>query len=100
MTELEQSFDAKIRAALPECHRLGYHPHDFEGMLANSTAVKLAERLVKSGELQTGLKKLAQLDRLDLSVESIMLEPEFEALFKSSVRDAARWRLEQVRAEK
>lgn len=97
MTELEQSFDAKIRDALRECYRLGYYPHDFEGMLANSTAVKLAERLVKSGELQTGLKRLAQMGRIDLSVESIMLEPEFEALFKSSVRDAARWRLELIR---
>lgn len=100
MTELEQSFDARVRAALLECHRLGYHPHDFEGMLASSTAVKLAERLVTSGELQTGLKRLAQMGHLNLSVEAIMLEPEFEALFKSPVRDAARWRLDQVRAAK
>ena len=100
MTELEKSFDAKVRAALLECHRIGYHPHDFEGMLANTTAAKLAEKLVISGELQTGFKRLAQMGRLDLSVEAIMLGPEYESLFTSPVRAAARWRLDQLGAVK
>lgn len=98
MTELEQSFDTRVRAALVECHRLGYHPHDFKKMLDNSTAVQLAERLVKSSELQTGLKRLARMGHLDLSVEAVMLEPEFEALFNPQVRAAAHWRLNQARA--
>lgn len=98
MSQLEQDFEAKVRDALLECHRLGYHPSDFEGMLANASAAHVAEKLVASGELQTGLKKLAQMGRLDLSVEFIMLEPQFESLFKKPLREAAQWRLDQVKS--
>lgn len=97
MSELEQSFEAKIRAALSECHRLGYHPSDFEGMLANATAARVAEKLVTSGELQAGLKRLAQMGRFDLSVESIMLEAQFASLFSNQHLAAAQWRLNQVK---
>lgn len=97
MSQLEQSFEAKVRAALLECHRLGYHPHDFEVMLANASAARVAEKLVTSGELQSGLKRLAQMERLDLSVESIMLKAEFEPLFTKEHRAAAQWRLNQVK---
>ncbi len=96
MSGLENIFEARIREALIECHELGYHPHDFEGMLANASAARVAIKLVTSGELQSGLKKLSQMGRLDLSVESIILETQFESLFKTPIRDAARWRLDQV----
>lgn len=98
MSPLEQSFEARVRAAVQECHRIGYHPSDFEAMLANASAARVAERLVTSGDLQTGLRRLAKMGRLELSVESIMLEPEFQDLFKSAdIRAAAQWRLDQVR---
>jgi len=98
MSQLEQDFAARIRVAVLECRRLGYNPNDFEGMLAGASAARVAEKLVVSGDLQTGLKRLAQMGRLDLSVEAIMLEPPFEMLFAKPLRDAARWRLDQVKA--
>lgn len=98
MSDLEQDFDERIREALLECHRLGYHPSDFEGMLRNASATRVAKKLVTSAELQAGLKRLAQMRRLDLSVESIMLGAKFEALFAKPLRDAARWRLDQARS--
>jgi hypothetical protein len=52
MSQLEQDFEARVRVALLECHRLGYHPSDFEGMLANANAAYVAEKLVVSSELQ------------------------------------------------
>lgn len=97
MNALEQRFEARVRSAILECHGLGYHPADFEGMLRNDTATRVAQRLVQSGELQSGLRRLAQMGRLDLAIESIMLDPEFESLFAERLREAARWRLEQVR---
>ena len=96
MSQLETKFEARIQEALVECHRLGYHPSDFEGMLSSASATRVAKKLVTSGELQSGLKKLAQLGRLDLSVESIMLEPQFRTLFAKQLRDAAQWRLNQI----
>ena len=97
MSQLEQDFDARIRAAIIECHRLRYYPSDFEEMLRCATAIRVAEKLVTSGELQSGLKRLAQLNRLDLSIEFIMLETQFQPLFKEPVLEAAQWRLDQVR---
>lgn len=94
--QIERDFEVRVRAALSECHRLGYHPRDFEEMLNNTSAVRLAERLVISGNLQSGLRRLAQMGRLDLSVESIMLEVQFEPLFDKKFRDAAQWHLDQV----
>ncbi len=96
MIHLEQSFQARIRAALLECHRIGYHPSDFESMLDSSPAVRVARNLVMSGNLQSGLKRLAQMGRLDLSIESIVLEEEFQPLFSLAHRAAAQWRLNQV----
>ena len=96
MNFLEQDFERRVRSALSECHQLGYHPRDFEGMLSNSSAVLVTRRLVTSGNIQAGLNRLAEMGRLDLSVESIMLETVFESLFEKPLRDAAQWRLNQV----
>lgn len=96
MSELEQAFEGRIRAAVFECHSLGYHPSDFEGMLANATAVQVAEKLVMGGDIQSGFKRIARMGRIDLSVESIMLEPQFAHLFRPAVIEAARWRLGQA----
>jgi hypothetical protein len=98
MSSLEEEFEARVRSSLAECHRLGYHATDFERMLETSTAKSLAERFVTSGEIQSGLKRVAALGRPDLAIESIMLEPAFEGLFKPELRAAARWRLDQAKA--
>lgn len=94
--QLKADFLASLRAADIECHRLDYHPTRFEQMLQGEPAVDLAKRLVTSGELHDGLKTLARLKRLDLSLESIMLEDRFRPLFSSEHLEAARWRLAQV----
>lgn len=96
MSNLAQEFAARLHAAILECHRLKYHPTRFEQMLQSSDAVTLAKKLVASGELQDGLKKLKGMGRLDLSMEEIMLEPKFAPLFAKQELDAARWRLSQL----
>ncbi|MCC6208979.1 MAG: hypothetical protein IT488_12630 [Gammaproteobacteria bacterium] len=96
MSNLAQEFAARLYTAILECHRLKYHPTRFEQMLQSSDAVTLAKKLVTSGELQDGLKKLKGMDRLDLSMEEIMLESRFAQLFTRAELDAARWRLSQL----
>ena len=93
---LQEQFEARVRAAVQECHSLGYHPTRFEQMLDQADAVSLAKRMVVSGELQSGLKKLKEMNRIDLSVESIMLEPQFCDLFTRQEIQAADWRLKQL----
>ena len=66
-------------------------------MVAASGAKAVAKQLVKSGDLQDGLKRLQKLGRLDLAMESIMLEAKFRPLFNAGELEAAKWRLEQVK---
>ena len=93
---LESEFTARVREALAEAHDLHYYPTRFEQMLAELGAVKLAKKLVVSGELQDGLKKMAKLGRKDLALEAIVLEPRFASLFSKDEKQAAEWRLLQV----
>ena len=65
---------------------------------SSPSAVTLAKKLAVSSELQDGLKRIAKLGRLELSMESIMLEEKFKPLFSDQVLQAAQWRLDTVRA--
>jgi uncharacterized protein YktB (UPF0637 family) len=96
MTKLDELFEARVRSAVAKCRELGYNPNDFQQMLDSSNAVTLAQKLVTSGNIQSGLKKLSSLGKPELSIESIMLEPEFHPLFSQQILAAARWRLDQV----
>lgn len=96
MSTLETEFERSVRSAVEECKTLGYYAHDFETMLQASSAVRVAERFVASGNIQSGLKRLHGMGRTDLAIESIMLEQRFQPLFKNQALEAARWRLDHV----
>jgi hypothetical protein len=96
--QLSGEFADRLREAIDLCRGLGYSPSRFEQMLSSSgSAVSLARKLVISSELQDGLKRIAKLGRLELSMESIMLEEKFKPLFPDQVLEAAKWRLDSVR---
>jgi len=60
------------------------------------SGLEIAKRiLLKTGQ-QTGLLRLWQQDRLDLSVEALALRPEFTTLFTSEELEAARERLSDL----
>ena len=94
--DLEQAFSARIHESIQETRALNYFPTRFEHMLAEQSAVSLAKKLVKSGELQDGLKAVVKLGRKDLTMEAIMMEPAFEKLFSKAELQAAEWRLSQA----
>ena len=92
-----KAFSRRVWEAIKESKELGYHPTYFIQMLENSDPVSVAKMLVKSGEIQEGLKRLSELGRCDLSIESIMLETEFDTLFSQEEKKAAKWRLSQLK---
>lgn len=92
----ELKFTKALRTACAESERIGYNPHEFAAMLDMYGGVRTAEKLVRSGSPQTGLKKLAGLGRLDLALETVMLSDEFAHLFSKSDLDAAEWKLRMV----
>lgn len=94
--KLESEFSARLRDSIRQSHDLGYHPTRFEQMLDEQGALGLARKLIKSGEIQDGFKAVVKLGRKDLTMESIMLEPNFQSLFSAGELEAATWRLSQV----
>ena len=101
---MNEKLRAKFAAAVDECveqsiHKFDYTPRYFIDMLASSHAAEVANRLVESGELQTGFRKLVGYgDKGEsLTIEAVMLRPEFQALFSKGNLEAAKWRLEQAR---
>ncbi|QDQ87679.1 hypothetical protein FMZ60_08810 [Alcaligenaceae bacterium SJ-26] len=90
------SFYQKINAAIEESINLGYNPIAIRTMLSSSDAVSVAKKLVTSGEIQSGLKHWARKGRRDLTMEGIMLLPEFSSLFSQAELNAALWRIGQA----
>lgn len=92
-------FEAAVRKAIRECYEIGYIPSRFEQMLEEKHSVEVAIGLVKSGDLQYGIKQLTKLKRQDLTIEAIMLEDRFHELFHEELRKTARWRLDAAKKE-
>lgn len=94
MEDLRQKFERAIDEAIYECHLIKYNPSVWEGMNRKHGPVEAAVRLVTSGDFQAGLKRLLGEGRPELTVESHVLQPRFEPLFKREIRELAQWRLD------
>jgi hypothetical protein len=92
VSDLEAFIDESIRVS----RQHHYYPTVFQGMRARHGTVAAIEKLVLSGEIQSGFKKLKDLGLLDWTIEAAVLR--FPGEFHNrEVHEAARWRLEQAR---
>jgi hypothetical protein len=89
---LEAQFEERLWDSIRKSIALGYNPTRFTDMLKTWGGVGVAQRLVASGEIQDGIKKIVALGHPELS----MLEPQFDSLFTEGELAAARWRLDQL----
>jgi hypothetical protein len=96
MDPVEAEFDQRLRDSIHESISLGYSPTRFMEMLNKWGGVGTAKRLVASGEIQDGIRRIVEMGHPELSMESIMLEPQFASLFSEGELQAARWRLDQL----
>jgi hypothetical protein len=90
---LETFVDEAIRLSKER----GYNPTIFVGMRHQYGTIDAVERLVQSGDLQSGFKRLKQLGLLDWTIESAVLK--FATEFSNNAKQCAEWRLKQVRPE-
>jgi hypothetical protein len=90
--DLEVFIDELIRRAGAK----GYSPTVFLQMRERWGTREAVRRLVISGDIQSGLRRLQDLNLLDWSIEAAALK--FPAYFDKGTRDAAQFRLDQVRA--
>jgi hypothetical protein len=89
--DLEAFVDETIRRSKER----GYNPSVFVGMRHQFGTIDAIERLVQSGEMQSGFKRLKQLGLLDWTIESAVIK--FAAEFSSNAKQCAEWRLQQIR---
>src|SRR4051794_3219053 len=96
MNPLEVEFEQRLRESIRRSISLGYNPTRFTDMVNSYGGVGTARRLVVSGEIQDGIRRIVKMGHPELSMESIMLEPRFAPLFTEGELAAARWRLDQL----
>ncbi|MEP0766904.1 MAG: hypothetical protein HRF45_10250 [Fimbriimonadia bacterium] len=93
---LEERFRADLLRTYVDAAKRGYHATYFMQMLETYGGVEMAKRLLDDDQVQSGLYRLAELGLLRLSVENLVLNPVYDELFLSSVKNAARKRLEDL----
>ena len=76
----------------------GHHPTSFVGMRHQLGTIGAIERLVETGDVQSGFKRLQALGLIDWSMEAAVLK--FSDQFTAAARQCAEWRLKQVASGK
>jgi hypothetical protein len=98
--ELEARFEHEMveRVYRTAGRETGYWASYFLRAVKRHGGVTAARRLLQQKGLSKGLVKLREKDRLDLAMETVVLAPEFAALFSDEERATAARRLEEARA--
>ena len=96
---LSKRFGADMVRGIKEVAVRGYQPTYFRQMLAEHGPVEAARRLVLDSKPASGLWRLKELGRLDVSVEMWVLLPWYEPLFAPEVREQAKNKLESLEVD-
>lgn len=83
MLELYETWRREIR----------YSANRFRQMVDRRGGVETARRLLKKPDVSSGFTKLEEAGRLELTMEYLILQPEFTLLFTFEERGIARGRL-------
>ena len=89
--DLEAFIDETIRRSAE--HK--YHPTTFIGMRGRHGTLIAISRLVVSGDIQSGFKRLCQLGLREWTIESAVLK--FPEEFSKDVQECAAFRLNQAK---
>jgi len=90
--ELESFIDETIHQAVAK----HYMPTTFMQMRTRWGTVEAMRRLVISGDIQSGFTRLVGLGLVDYSIEATILK--FPSYFDKDAREAAQWRLNQLKS--
>ena len=93
---LQKEDPAASGAVAYEFYRI-FRPDVFDASRRFGTADPIlgGGKLVQSGEMQSGFKRLRQLGLLDWTIEAAVIK--FAAEFSGNARQCAEWRLQQAR---
>lgn len=85
-------FDAAMEQIYKDASTFRYYPTGFLRLLRQNGGLAAAQQLLRSDAVK-GLMRLWEEARLDISVEALILKPEWHHLFTEEERDIARKRL-------
>ena len=74
----------------------GYYPTYFLGMVQELGGVAAAKQLLKGSDISDGLTRLWEEERLDISMEALILQEPWRSLFNDAELNRARRRLEDL----
>lgn len=94
--QLINDFHKSMLNIYEESKAIGYTPTKFKQMVANEGGLQTAKRLVNSKQLSDGFAELAEKNRLDLTVEALVLQKKFGQLFAAEELLIASERLSQM----
>lgn len=93
METAERKFRDFLRDTISECRTIGYSPNRFAGMINQSNPFDAVRSLLSGRSVSEGFTTLWEKKRLDLSVEAIVLKPEWRDHFTDAELENARRRL-------
>lgn len=89
----EAAFHQVMLDGYHDLARLGYKAAYFLQMVQEHGGLEAARRLLRQQNIADGLTRLWEMGRLDLSVEALVLRPEYATLFTDEERTMARQHL-------
>ena len=93
---IEERFHHEMLAISDQAREFGYYPAYFVRMVLEQGGLKAAKQLLSGEEMSTGLMRLWDQNRLDISVEALVLKKPWVNLFDDEELATARQRLEDL----
>jgi hypothetical protein len=90
------TFEERILTAIEEMKKINYNPQYLKNMMRKEGVLKAVKSLVTTASISDGLKRLKRQNALHLSLESIILEPEWENLLTDNERKIAKEKIEYL----
>ena len=84
------SLEAFIDEGIELSRTRGYNPTVFIGMRGQHGTIEAIERLVQSGDIQSGFKRLRQMNLLEWTIEAAVTK--FPEEFTGHARECPKWR--------
>ena len=99
MTELEKRFEEDMveKVYRTTGRETGYWAGYFLRSVKRDGGIAAAKRLLQKPGVSKGLAKLVAMNRLDLAMETLVITPEYQALFTDAERAVATKRLDEAR---
>ena len=93
---MEEQFHEEMIRIYDEAAEIGYRPTYFLRMVRERGGLDAAKQLLQGNELSSGLVRLWELGRLDISMEALVQEEPWSALFTHEELAEAHQHLEQL----